>query len=58
MDEMRLPQHIVSQIERRWAARLGQMTFHAISNAFRPSWSSARPSQHFASHDSLACTKG
>jgi hypothetical protein len=24
MDEMRLPQHIVSRIERRWAARLGQ----------------------------------
>ena len=26
MDQMRLPQHIVSRIERRWAARLGQMT--------------------------------
>jgi hypothetical protein len=26
MDEIRLPQHIVRRIERRWAARLGQMT--------------------------------
>jgi hypothetical protein len=56
MDEIRLPQHIVRRIERRWAARLGQMTrpeqsapppdargsisFPAVSDAFRPSWSS------------------
>ncbi len=26
MDEVRLPQHIVDRIERRWAAKLEQMT--------------------------------
>jgi hypothetical protein len=25
MDEIRLPQHVVNRIDRRWAARFGQM---------------------------------
>jgi hypothetical protein len=35
MDEIRLPQHIVDRIERRWAAKLEQMT----------AMSSSRPEQ-------------
>jgi len=70
MDEIRLPQHIVSRIERRWAARLGQVTrpeqsappsqcegsisFLAVSDAFRPSWSSARPLRYLPSHGGLS----
>jgi hypothetical protein len=29
MDEIRLPQHVVRRIERRWAARLWQMANNA-----------------------------